>query len=313
MNEVDVYVHAATRANTRRSYTSAVRHFEEEWGGFLPASADSIARYLARHAELLSIATLRQRLAALSRWHQDHGFADPTKAPLVRQTMKGIQTVHPPQTRQAVPLQIGQLSPAVTWLDHAIGTQGAVARLRHTRDKALLLLGFWRGFRSDELIRLETQDVELVPAQGMTCFLPRTKGDRQAAGRCFKVPALSRLCPVAAYTAWKDLSGIEEGPVFRGIDQWGRIRVHGLHVNSVTPLLRSIFERAGLLSADSFSSHSLRRGFANWANDNGWDVKSLMEYVGWRDVKSALRYIDGADAFGRQRIERAFSADDQAS
>lgn len=219
MNEVDVYVHAATRANTRRSYTSAVRHFEEEWGGFLPASADSIARYLARHAELLSIATLRQRLAALSRWHQDHGFADPTKAPLVRQTMKGIQTVHPPQTRQAVPLQIGQLSHAVTWLDHAIGTQGAVARLRHTRDKALLLLGFWRGFRSDELIRLETQDVELVPAQGMTCFLPRTKGDRQAAGRCFKVPALSRLCPVAAYTAWKDLSGIEEGPVFRGIDQ----------------------------------------------------------------------------------------------
>lgn len=57
----------------------------------------------------------------------------------------------------------------------------------------------------------------------------------------------------------------------------------------------------------------MRRGFANWANDNGWDVKSLMEYVGWRDVKSALRYIDGADAFGRQRIERAFSADDQAS
>lgn len=82
MNEVDVYVHAATRANTRRSYTSAVRHFEVEWGGFLPASADSIARYLARHAELLSIATLRQRLAALSRWHQDHGFADPTKAML---------------------------------------------------------------------------------------------------------------------------------------------------------------------------------------------------------------------------------------
>jgi integrase len=227
--------------------------------------------------------------------------------------MKGIQTVHPPQTRQAVPLQIGQLSHAVTWLDHAIGTQGAVARLRHTRDKALLLLGFWRGFRSDELIRLETQDVELVPAQGMTCFLPRTKGDRQAAGRCFKVPALSRLCPVAAYTAWKDLSGIEEGPVFRGIDQWGRIRVHGLHVNSVTPLLRSIFERAGLLSADSFSSHSLRRGFANWANDNGWDVKSLMEYVGWRDVKSALRYIDGADAFGQQRIERALSDDAQTS
>lgn len=81
MNEVDVYVQAATRVNTRRSYASAVRHFEVEWGDFLPASADSIAHYLAQHADLLSITTLRQRLAALSRWHQDHGFADPTKAP----------------------------------------------------------------------------------------------------------------------------------------------------------------------------------------------------------------------------------------
>jgi hypothetical protein len=98
-----------------------VRHFEVELGAFLPASADGIARYLAQHADQQSIATLRQRLAALSRWHQDHGLADPTKAPLARQTMKGIQTVHPPQTRQAVPLQIGQLSHAVTWLDTRSG------------------------------------------------------------------------------------------------------------------------------------------------------------------------------------------------
>lgn len=102
---------------------------------------------------------------------------------------------------------MANLSHAVTWLDHAIGTQGAIAQRRHTRDKALLLLGFWRGFRSDELIRLETQNVELVPGQGMTCFLPRTKGDRQMAGRSLNVRALSRLCPVSAYTAWKDLSG----------------------------------------------------------------------------------------------------------
>src|SRR3546814_12954507 len=28
-----------------------------------------------------------------------------------------------------------------------------------------------------------------------------------------------------------------------------------------------------------------------------------MEYVGWRDVNSAMRYLDGADPFARQRIE----------
>lgn len=66
---------------------------------------------------------------------------------------------------------------------------------------------------------------------------------------------------------------------------------------------------AGLLSAGAFSSHCLRRGFANWANDNGWDVRSLMEYVGWRDMKSAMRYIDTADSFGKHRIEQGLSDD----
>ncbi|HAP52778.1 MAG TPA: integrase, partial [Marinobacter adhaerens] len=60
---VDRYVRAATRDNTRRSYRSAVEHFEVNWGGFSPATADSVARYLVYHSERLSAATLKQRLA----------------------------------------------------------------------------------------------------------------------------------------------------------------------------------------------------------------------------------------------------------
>ncbi|WP_257983877.1 hypothetical protein [Ralstonia mannitolilytica] len=55
MADIDRYLQAATRDHTRRSYQSAIRHFEQEWGGFLPASADSVARYLAEHAQTLSI------------------------------------------------------------------------------------------------------------------------------------------------------------------------------------------------------------------------------------------------------------------
>src|SRR5256885_12033957 len=85
MNRVVDYIEAAERDNTRRSYASAIRHFEIEWKGLLPSTADAIARYLADYAPTLAINTLRQRLAALSRWHADQGFADPTKSPLVRQ------------------------------------------------------------------------------------------------------------------------------------------------------------------------------------------------------------------------------------
>ena len=83
MSTVDRYLDAATRANTRRSYASAVRHFEVEWGGHLPATADSVAQYLAEYAEQLAINTLKQRLAALAQWHSEHGFVDPTRSPRV--------------------------------------------------------------------------------------------------------------------------------------------------------------------------------------------------------------------------------------
>jgi len=86
MIEVDRYLSAATRANTRRSYRSAIEHYEAEWGGVLPATADSMARYLAAHAEKLSLNTPKQRLAALAQWHIDQRFPDPTKAPLVKKS-----------------------------------------------------------------------------------------------------------------------------------------------------------------------------------------------------------------------------------
>jgi hypothetical protein len=42
----------------------------------------------------------------------------------------------------------------------------------------------------------------------------------------------------------------------------------------------------------------MRRGFATWASANGWDIKGLMSYVGWKDMKSALRYVDAGMSFG---------------
>jgi len=67
MSRIEEYVQAATRDNTRRSYASAVEHFEIQWGGMLPATADRVAHYLADYADSLSLNTLRQRLSAIGR------------------------------------------------------------------------------------------------------------------------------------------------------------------------------------------------------------------------------------------------------
>ncbi|WGS46990.1 site-specific integrase [Burkholderia sp. JSH-S8] len=176
-----------------------------------------------------------------------------------------------------------------------------------SRAFATELLGFWRGFRSDELSRLRIEHVTVEAGRGMTLFLPRTKGDRAQLGTTFKAPALSRLCPLVAYEAWIATSGLTEGFVFRSVDRWGNVSDEGLHAGSFVPLLRTLFREAGLPTPNSYSSHSLRRGFATWANSNGWDLKMLMEYVGWKDVRSAMRYIDAADPFAQHRIESALT------
>ena len=110
MSSIDHYIRAGTRANTRKAYQGAVRHFEDEWGGFLPATADSVARYLVDHARAHSLNTLRQRLAGLAAWHLEQGFPDPTKAPHVKKVLKGIAELHPAPEKRARPLQLVQLT-----------------------------------------------------------------------------------------------------------------------------------------------------------------------------------------------------------
>ncbi|KLB74180.1 recombinase, partial [Xanthomonas euvesicatoria] len=152
-----------------RAYAAATRHFEVEWGGHLPATADNVARYLAAYAGQLAINTLKHRLAALAQWHRVHGFADPTRAPVVRQVLKGIQTLHPSVEKRATPLQLTQLGQVTTWLEDAAAATRSrgdrASELRHLRDRAFLLLGFWRGFRGDELARLQRDHRRKHPAR----------------------------------------------------------------------------------------------------------------------------------------------------
>ena len=194
------------------------------------------------------------------------------------------------------------------WLTSA--TAAAVSRgdltsaLRHTRDQALVLLGFWRGFRSDELANLRIEFIEIKPGEGLTCFLPRSKGDRNLEGRSYSCPALSRLCPVEAVEDWLALSKLTGGPLFRKVDRWGHLSEVELTPSSIIPMLRKLLSRAGVADAETFSSHSLRRGFAQWAGMSGWDIRELMSYVGWRDVKAAMRYLDGVSTDQKARFEQ---------
>ncbi len=304
MNDIDRYIHAATRDNTRRSYRSAVDHFELEWGGFLPATADSVAKYLAAYAGQLANSTLRQRMSAIAQWHIDQGFPDPTKSPLVKKVLKGIQAVHPERPQQAKPIALHHVETIDAYLQEKIA-EARAAQNSHLlqqamRDRAIVLLGFWRGFRSDELSRIEIQHVSIVRDEGISLYLPYTK--TESAGVTYKTPALRRLCPVDACHEWLMESGLIEGPLFPSINRWGHLGKKCMHASSFIGVLRKILNDAHIADSGAFSSHSLRRGFANWASSSGWDLKTIMEYVGWKDLRTAMRYIDSGNPFERHAL-----------
>jgi hypothetical protein len=122
------------------SYQSAVLILKWNGGGFLPASAESLSRYLAHYAGSLAVSTLQQRMAALAQWHIEHGFPDPTKLPVVRKVLKGIRTLHPVQEKRARPLQFELMRQLAAWLDEPIARSAEAsdqaARMRHHRHKA---------------------------------------------------------------------------------------------------------------------------------------------------------------------------------
>lgn len=211
----DRYLQAARRASTERRYAQAIAHFETEWGGLLPASGESVVRYLTHYGDQLTSRTLRVYLAALARWHQQLGFTDPTKSYRVRDTLKGFQALHPQPVKQAEALALRELETCIAHLAEELEDPLPAVRLRAARDQALILLGFWRAFRSDELSRLRIEHIQWRPAQGLELFLPSSKSDpatAAACSRCRPSSACARSRPTRC--GWKRVGSARGGRCF---------------------------------------------------------------------------------------------------
>ena len=244
-DKVKRYLQAGTRDKTRKSYRSAIKHYEITWGGLLPATPEMICNYLSDKTDSLNPATLQLHLAALSSWHESQGFINPTRHPLVKKILKGIMAIHGQQTRQASPMQIEQLQTICAHLDAQIQkTEERKTLLPLYRNKALMLVGFWRAFRSDELARITVENIS-EKDDGLEIYLPGSKTDRSYGGQTYFLPRLKQLCPVTALKNWADISMLAEGPLFCGIDRWGNIREKALYPNNINVIIKKSFRMPG--------------------------------------------------------------------
>jgi integrase len=280
------YIRASLADNTRRAYLSDLAHFEN-WGGAIPASPETVARYLAAHAGTLRIATLVRRIASISKAHRARGVANPTHSELVRTTLRGIKRMRRCAQRQAKPL----LREDLLMVLDAMG-----GGLKDIRDRAVLLTGFAGALRRSELISLDVADVARV-RRGITLHLRHSKTDQDGRGDKIAIPyGRSGRCPVLALGAWLTASRISEGAIFRSVDRHGRVHGGRLSGEAVSIVVRKRVAAAGL-DPTGYSGHSLRAGFATSAAQAGvptWRIKAQTRHAS--DAMLA-RYIREGELF----------------
>jgi integrase len=289
-NSTACYIQAATSQNTRTAYQADIRHFIQ-WGGRLPTCAESVLRYLHHYAGALNPRTLARRLTALKQWHLYQGFTDPTAHPAIHKTLTGIKNIHGKPKEKAIPLTLQALSKLSALLKGS-------SRLIDCRNRALLLVGFLGAFRGSELVGIRWSAITFVP-EGMEILVPRSKTDQGGEGQVCAVPKseAAMLCPVAAMTEWRERSGSTRDPVFRQMTAGGRVLNEAIKPHQVNAIIKSMAIIGDLPQAESYSSHSMRRGFATEASRTGVPFASIMRHGRWRHEGTVLGYIDEGRRF----------------
>ena len=283
------YQIAATSDNTRRAYQADIRHFEA-WGGQLPATTESILRYLHAFAETLNPRTLSRHITALTQWHRYQRLVDPTEAPIVGKTLTGIARLHGKPKDKAPPL----LPEHLIQIAEYFGTKSALAAFR---DTALLQVGFLGAFRRSELVFIRVENINWQQA-GIEILIPKSKTDQLNEGQYCVIPNGNReLCAVRALKTWLEKSEIKEGFVFRRIHRGNKISELNMTADSVNEILKKRAFEAGIENAMDFSSHSMRRGLATTASRDGVSLPAIMRQGRWKEVGTVMEYIEAAARF----------------
>ncbi len=264
-------VRAATRApRTIEAYLSAWRGFAG-WAESLdlpdipsdpeqltlPIPVGVIEAYILERSDPngpapITAASIALHLSALRWWHHAARLPSPTDHPDVTDTLAGIRRSNGGKRRQVRPLYLEDVAAAVETLgDDPKGT----------RDRALLLVGWWGAFRRSELVSFDRSDVEEHP-EGLIVTLRRSKTDQIGQGR--QVPLHyhpNGIDPVRALRAWLELAD-GEGSVFQRVDRWGNVQADRLHHSAVARVVKAAATSIGI-DPETVSGHSLRAGFVS--------------------------------------------------
>ena len=291
-------------SNTVRAYKSDFNDFGLFCvkNGFksLPTEPKIVSLYLTYlSTKQNKISTLKRRLVSIGVIHKIKGYYLDTKHPSIIENIMGIKRRKGSIQKGKKPLLINNLKELIKVIDEQDKKE-----IKKLRDRTIILIGFSGGFRRNEIVSLDYDDLDFVP-EGLKINIKRSKTDQFGEGFIKALPYFdnSQYCPVVSLKNWIEISRISSGPVFRRFIKGSKLSENRLTDQTVALLIKEYLNLAGIDSKE-YSGHSLRSGFATSAAESGVEERSIMAMTGHKSTEMVRRYIKDANLFKNNALNK---------
>jgi len=290
--------------NTVRAYKSDFNDFGIfcSQNGFksLPSDPKIVSLYLTHlSTKDAKMSTLKRRLVSIGVIHKLKGHYLDTKHPSIIENIMGIKRRKGSFQKAKKPILINSLKLIINAID-----QQNKQEIKKFRDRSIILIGFSGGFRRNEIVSLNYDDLDFVP-EGLKINIKRSKTDQFGEGFTKALPYFdsSQYCPVISLKNWLDISKITSGPVFRRFLKGSKLSENRLTDQTVAILIKEYLNLAGI-NSKNYSGHSLRSGFATSAAESGVEERNIMAMTGHKSTEMVRRYIKEANLFKNNALNK---------
>ena len=290
--------------NTIRAYKSDFKDFGLfcTQNGFksLPSEPKIISLYLTQlSTKDVKISTIKRRLVSIGVIHKLKGYYLDTKHPLILENLMGIKRRKGSIQNGKKPLLINNLKRLINVID-----QQKKEQIKIFRDRTIILIGFSGGFRRNEIVSLDYDDLDFVE-EGLKINVKRSKTDQFGEGSIKGLPYFdnSQYCPVLSIKKWIEISKINSGALFRRFTKGSNLSEKRLTDQTVALLIKEYLDLAGI-NSKNYSGHSLRSGFATSAAEAGAEERTIMAMTGHKSTEMVRRYIKNADLFKNNALNK---------
>ncbi len=290
--------------NTIRAYKSDFNDFSLfcSKNGFrnLPSEPKIVSLYLTHlSTKNIKMSTLKRRLVSIGVIHRLKGHYLDTKHPTIIENILGIKRRKGSFQRAKKPILINNLKNIINVIDNTNNEE-----IKKYRDRSIILIGFSGGFRRNEIVSLDYEDLDFV-SEGLKINLKRSKTDQFGEGTLKALPYFdnSNFCPVKSVKKWIQISNINSGPLFRRFVRGSKLSDKRLSNQTVALLIKQYLNLAGI-DNKNYSGHSLRSGFATSAAASGAEERSIMAMTGHKSAEMVRRYIKEANIFKNNPLNK---------